>query len=144
MPTYATIDDFIVYTGIPIPAPMPADPAMLITDGCCGSGTNEVPPRIFIRASMAVDKALVGAIYDTDSTGMPTDTTLVEVFKDATCAQARPLVDAFLSAQSPWGKDAKLDTYYVERLQQEGALTVEAFDILRSAGLLPITLRMLG
>lgn len=136
MPTYATIDDFIVYTGIPIPAPMPTDPGMLITDGCCGSGTNEVPPRVFIRASLSIEKALVGAIYDTDVTGMPTDTTLIGVFKDATCAQARPHVECFLNPML-YGIKGQTPPPMEH-------LTTEAFDILRSAGLLPITLRMLG
>jgi hypothetical protein len=139
MPTYATIDDYIQYTGIPIPGPMPLDPTMLIQDeGCCGAGPTEVPPRIFIRASMAVEKALVGAIYDTDVTGMPTDTTLVEVFKDATCAQARPHVECFLNPPMWGAKGVKPMPPPPEHL------TTEAFDILRSAGLIPITLRMLG
>lgn len=133
MPVYATIDDYIVYTGVPIAAPYVPDDGLLIPPG--PMMPTEVPPRVFIRASLAVDKALVGAIYATDTDGLPTDTTLIEVFRDATCAQARHMVDCFLNPPLP---NQPKPMPYVEHL------CTEAFDILRGAGLIPITLRMLG
>lgn len=39
------------------------------------------------EASLVIDEALLGAIYDTDTAGMPTATTVVEALRDATCAQ---------------------------------------------------------
>lgn len=112
MPVYATVDDYTDYMGIP---------------------NAEFPPRFMARASAMIDKALVGAIYPTDVNGLPTGTDvtgrlLADVFRDATCAQARPLVEDW----DDWGEGCP------------GYLTAEAFDILRLAGLLPIVLRMLG
>jgi hypothetical protein len=135
MPVYATIDDYIQYTGVPISPPyMPED--LLIPAGSAGPmGPTEVPPRVFIRASLAIDKALVGAIYTTDVDGLPTDAALLEVFKDATCAQARHMVECFVNPPVP-GQPKPVP--YMEHL------STEAFDILRGAGLIPITLRMLG
>lgn len=115
-PVYATIDDYAVYMGEPI---------------------DEFPPRYMARASQTIDKALVGAIYPTDGTGLPTGddingTPLSEVFRDATCAQARTMVEDWDDWPTPPGCCADCQ------------LTAEAFDILRSAGLIPITLRLLG
>lgn len=117
MPVYASVDDYADYTGEPT--------------------ASEFSPRHMARASLCVDKALVGAVYPTDSTGLPTGTDvngvdLVDVFRDATCAAARPLVEDWDEIPVPPG------------CCPECQLTTEAFDILRSAGLLPVRLRMVG
>ena len=39
-------------------------------------------------ASLLVDRALIGAIYSTDTTGVATDATVLQALADATCAQA--------------------------------------------------------
>lgn len=108
-PVYATVDDYITYVGVAVP---------------------EFSPRVMARASRTIDRALVGAIYDTDTGGLPTDATLAGVLRDATCAQARPMVDALCQDQSAPAPD--------------GRLTIEAFDILYVAGLLPTSVRLTG
>jgi hypothetical protein len=115
-PVYATVDDYADYMGEPTP---------------------EFPPRYMSRASLTIDKALVGAIYNTDSTGLPTDSDvngvpLTSVLRDATCAQARTMVEDWDDWPTPPGCCPDCN------------LTAEAFDILRGSGLLPITLRMIG
>jgi hypothetical protein len=116
MPMYATVDDYAEYVGHPV---------------------EEFTPRHMVRASQCVDKGLLGAIYPTDSNGMPTgnDTNgvpLIEVFRDATCAAARPLVEDWDEIPTPPG------------CCSECQLTDEAFDILREAGLLPPRFYMHG
>jgi hypothetical protein len=113
-PVYASIDDYAVYTGEPIPA--------------------EFPPRIMAKASLEIDKALVGACYETDDDGMPTDSDVREAFRDATCAQARPHVMHYADPTAPTMTPPVPFAH----------LTCEAFDILRGIGLIPITLRMVG
>lgn len=54
--------------------------------------------RQLADASLAVDKALIGAIYNTDSDGLPTDPNLLAAMKRATIAQARAIISA--SAQT--------------------------------------------
>lgn len=117
MPVYATIDNYTDYVGVAVP---------------------EFSPRLMARASMVIDKALVGAIYPTDpTTNLPLGTdvngvALADVFRDATCAQARTLVEDWEDWPTPVG------------CCPDCQLTAEAFDVLRGAGLIPITLRMLG
>lgn len=43
-------------------------------------------------ASLAVREATEGAFYQTDTTGMPTDATILQAFQDATCCQVAALV----------------------------------------------------
>ncbi|CAL9529055.1 hypothetical protein [Streptomyces sp. enrichment culture] len=43
--------------------------------------------RMLARASEDVDDALVSAVYDTDTAGMPTDPAIVQALADAVCAQ---------------------------------------------------------
>lgn len=117
MPTYATIDDYMQYVGYSVP---------------------EFPPRHMVRASQRIDKGLVGAIYPTDADGLPTGNDvngvpLINVFRDATCAAARPLVE-------DW--DDEIPT--PPGCCPDCRLTDEAFDILREAGLLPARLYMRG
>lgn len=63
---YATAEQLAAWTGQPAPAD--AD-------------------RLLARASEDIDDALATAVYDTDSTGMPTDAEIVSALADATCAQ---------------------------------------------------------
>jgi hypothetical protein len=44
--------------------------------------------RMLTRASEVVDGALLSAVYDTDTLGMPTDTDVIEALSNATCEQA--------------------------------------------------------
>lgn len=44
--------------------------------------------RVLTSASKLIDRACMAAIYQTDTAGYPTDTTIRQAFQDATCAQA--------------------------------------------------------
>ena len=44
--------------------------------------------RLLTAASKEIRRATTTAIYDVDDDGYPTDTTVREAFRDATCAQA--------------------------------------------------------
>lgn len=122
MPDYADIDDYAAYTGVPLP--------------------REFPSRIMTRASLEIDKALVGARYQTDDDGMPTDASLVIAFRNATCAQAVPLVERWMAS---FCDDPKMKQLLMTMPAPDGCLTTEAYDILRAARLLPIRhLRMRG
>lgn len=134
MPVYATVDDYVDYTGEPIR--QPDEWAMHAGMG----GPIEIPPRIMSKASLQIDRALIGAVYTTDGAGLPTDTVLIEALRDATCAQARPMVKHHVH-QLGCDDDKKAGKY---PMPMSSGLTMEAYDILRAAGLLPVTLRMMG
>lgn len=68
---YATAADLIAY-GAPPSVTLP---------------TGAEADRKLKRASEKVDRALLSAVYDTDTNGMPTDANITEAFKLATCAQ---------------------------------------------------------
>lgn len=104
-PVYADVQAFIEYTG------SPADVLM--------------PTSVFARASRVVDMALVGAQYEVDEDGLPVDAGRLQALKEATCAQARPLIEC---PEQPYS----------------GQLTSEAYHVLYTAGLLPVSLRMRG
>lgn len=95
------------------------------------------------RASLAVDRALIGALYDTDSTGMPTDPKILAALKQATIFQARAIaaVDA-----GPGLKSSSLGSAsysYADRipdgitLPAGGGLCPDAESVLQLAGLTP-------
>lgn len=69
-PVYATVDDWITYTGAP----------------------GEIEPRYLAIASAQIDRALRGAVYDVDDDDLPTDDDIAAAIRDATCAQTRPLL----------------------------------------------------
>jgi hypothetical protein len=141
MPVYATIDDYTEYTGEPLPT---------VDEWALHAGTSspvELPPRIFIRASLAIDKALVGARYEVDDDGLPTDADLVTALKEATCAQARLLVKEYIHHQKMANcpPDPKMKALMMAWPKMDDGLATEAYDILRSARLLPVRhLRMRG
>lgn len=68
---YATSTDYQAWTG--------------------GTAPSNIAP-ILRTASLAVREATEAAFYATDTTGMPTDTTVVQAFNDATCCQAAALI----------------------------------------------------
>lgn len=104
MPVYATVSDYITYTG--------------------ASASIFLPSSVFSRASRVIDTALRAAVYDTDVDGLPTDDGVLAALRDATCAQARCLVE---HPDEPFGM-----------------LTTEAHDVLLASGLLPAFPRMCG
>lgn len=71
---YATADDYSQYLG----------------DG------GVLPARLdyeLRRASAVIDFAMTGAVYDTDDTGMPTETDVAEMMCQATCEQVEYQVE---------------------------------------------------
>ncbi|MCX5234441.1 hypothetical protein OG824_04230 [Streptomyces prunicolor] len=70
---YATVEEFTDYLD---PDPVPDNAARLLN-----------------RASKRLDSVLIGAVYETDENGLPTDPDLVEVFREAVCIQAQYIAD---------------------------------------------------
>lgn len=102
-----------------------------------------VPARVLVGASLLVEEVTAGAVYATDpATYLPTDSAVVDAFRDATCA----VVQFRLANGDPNGaglpklKSATIgkaaytlqDTPSVDT----ASLPVEAARILRGAGLL--------
>lgn len=73
MPVYATVDEFTAFLD---PDPVPPNAA-----------------RLLKGASRRLDRLLIGARYDTDADGMPTNPDLVELFREAVCLQAQYIAD---------------------------------------------------
>lgn len=102
------------------------------------------------RASLAVDKALIGALYDTDNDGLPTDTTVAEALKKATILQARAIaaVDAGPALKSASVGSASYS--YADRipdgltLPAGGGLCPDAESVLQLAGLTPAGVSIYG
>lgn len=68
---YATRAQLVAYA--PASVTVPADPEAT---------------RLLTRASERVDEALLTAVYDTDTAGLPTDANITEALQLAACAQA--------------------------------------------------------
>jgi hypothetical protein len=68
---YATLADLTAYVPAGT-APMPTEPEAT---------------RVLTSASKVIDRAAMCGIYQTDTTGYPTDTAVRQAFRDATCAQ---------------------------------------------------------
>lgn len=110
---------------------------------------DDFDPQSLVRASRRVDRALIGAIYDVDTDGRPTDLTIAAALRDATCAQALwwdELGDTTGSgALSEWG-EVEIGQVRLRRSGnsrgEAGAnsplLCLAAEDFLRAAGLLPV------
>lgn len=105
----------------------------------------EVTPDVLCRASLAVDAALIGAMYDTGTDGTPTDADVLAALGSAASYQARAIV-ANEAAVQPL-KSASLGgaSYtYADRadtgltIPKGGGLCPAAVAVLRVAGLLPV------
>ncbi|MGW2932957.1 hypothetical protein ACWDA7_14065 [Streptomyces sp. NPDC001156] len=66
---YATVDEFTAFLD---PDSVPAN-----------------AQRLLDRASTKLDQLLMGAVYETDADGLPTDPALASVFREAVCLQAQ-------------------------------------------------------
>ncbi|WKX70044.1 hypothetical protein [Streptomyces sp. XD-27] len=104
--------------------------------------------RLLARASEDIDAALLTAIYDTDTTGFPTDAAVRGALADATCAQ----VECWLATGSDGITTAEQwDSVSIGPVSLSGRSNVppspavvngveiapRALRILRGAGLLP-------
>lgn len=100
-----------------------------------------------MRATRAVERMTVTAVYNTDTAGMPTDTAIREAFRDATCAQVAYWantgdIDGSVAAGGSMsigsvslGATAKMSTDV--RARQDARYAPEAVSILMLAGLTP-------
>lgn len=98
-----------------------------------------------IGASRRLDELLIGAVYDVDEDGAPTDPTVADVFMRACCAQARYLIDL----DDPTGVKGQYSSVSVgsvsyTRGQGKGGSTTppryadDAIGILQVEGVLPV------
>lgn len=87
---------------------------------------------LLARATDDIDSALVGAHYNVDADGFPTDTAVIEALRDATCAQA--------VWRTPTADQQRLNPAAVT----SPGLCPEAANKLQLAGLLPIRPRLHG
>lgn len=97
-------------------------------------------------ASLVVDGLLVGAVYDVDETGAPTDQEVIDALRDATCAQAvfKPKGDNLPSDDGGKVASVKVDkvskSYAVSPTTGavvDDPVSSQAVSILRLAGLVP-------
>lgn len=97
-------------------------------------------------ASLIIDGLLIGAVYETDADGKPTDERVAGILRDATCAQAAFKPKGSNTPSEPGGKVAsvKVDkvskTYAVSPTTGavvEESYSQQAVSILRIEGLIP-------
>ncbi|MFF3558967.1 hypothetical protein ACFYXS_02845 [Streptomyces sp. NPDC002574] len=121
---YATVEEFTEYLD---PDPVPANAARLLS-----------------RASTKLDQILTGAVYKTDSDGLPTDPALAAVFREAVCIQAQYI--AALGDET--GANANVSQMSLGNQTITRALSVvgpgtprvsqDLLDLLQVKGLLPV------
>lgn len=111
--------------------------------------TPENATSLLRAASVLVRQATRTAVYDVDATGAPTDTTVAEALRDATCAQAAAWANAGVDPTGPVRPRVKQSqslgsgsVTYADATQVaaavdtlRGTLTGEAALILADAGL---------
>jgi hypothetical protein len=118
-------------------------------------GTATVPPdpeatRLLHSASRRVDSAMKTAVYDVDSvTLLPKDAAVIEVFRDATCAQAYywfPEIGGDETGSGGQFSAVSIGSVSLSRgavasgdngLPAADQLCIQAAEILLSSGLLP-------
>lgn len=107
---------------------------------------SETPPTEdqIRRASLAVDEALIGAIYEVDADGMPTDTVLLQATKDACMAQVAALAAAETSPTLTAASIGSASYSFAAKipdgltLPAGGGLCADAARFLQIAGLSPV------
>ncbi|WP_371538387.1 hypothetical protein OG210_21890 [Streptomyces sp. NBC_00466] len=121
---YATVQEFTDYLD---PDAVPANAARLLS-----------------RASTKLDQLLIGAVYKTDTDGLPTDPALAAVFREAVCIQAH-----YISALGDeTGANANVNQMHVGNQRVFRALSLvgggtprispDMLALLQTSGLLPI------
>lgn len=121
---YATSDDLATWTT----APAPADAAVLLRE-----------------ASILIADACLADIYDTDTTGMPTDPQLRDAMRDATCAQVHAWIEAGLKpVAGPGGQEPRLTVSGIDgaNVSYDTYLTADARSSMLTS-LVPTALRLL-
>ncbi|MFD8072159.1 hypothetical protein ACFV3E_05850 [Streptomyces sp. NPDC059718] len=129
---YATVEEFTDFLD---PDPVPTNAA-----------------RLLDRASTKLDQILLGAVYETDADGLPTDPALAAVFREAVCIQAQ-YVNALGDETGANANVASMtlgNQSIVRALggsRGSGATTTprvsqDLLDLLKASGLLPIRPRV--
>lgn len=123
MRVYATVGEFMAFLD---PDPVPANAG-----------------RLLKNASRKLDGMLIGARYDTDTDGMPTDPTILDLFREAVCLQAQYIAD--LGDET--GANANVSTATVGSVTVTRALSLvgdgtprvspDMIELIRTSGLLP-------
>ncbi|MFD5711328.1 hypothetical protein ACFWHW_13175 [Streptomyces pharetrae] len=94
--------------------------------------------KVLDRASDDIDGLLIGAVYDTDSNGMPTDPKVQAALRKATLAQAEYLVATgdLTGAQRQWGRVQVGGVEYIRGTSgtEPGRIAPAALQALRVAG----------
>ena len=52
-----------------------------------GDATASIGQSLLVRASLVIDSVLIGTVYDTNSSSLPTNPDIIEALSDAVCAQ---------------------------------------------------------
>lgn len=124
---YATVDDFEAYLD--------------------GEALPSNAARLLDTASDLIDDMLVGAIYDVDENGDPTDPADIATLKKATCAQAQYLAMLgdetgaqanFASASAGAVSFSRMIGSSPSRTIVSARYAPQAVSILRTAGFLPV------
>jgi hypothetical protein len=96
--------------------------------------------KVLDRASDDIDGLLIGAVYDTDAYGMPTDARVQEALRKATLAQAEYLVatNDLTGAQRQWGTVSVGEVSYTRGTtgMEPGRIADAALQALRVHGFL--------
>jgi hypothetical protein len=111
-------------------------------------GATPAPADITKRLAVAsadIDGMILTAVYDVDSSDLPTDTAIREALRQATIAQAKHTIDR-AAATTRTATEVSIGTARVkygtasgEVVVPEGPLSSEARTILHNAGLTPAT-----
>lgn len=138
---YATREDLAIWLGYVV------DPEVDPPDPDLSKLPAQADLRMLKRASLAVSKATMTAVYDVDADGLPEDDQVAEALRDATCAQ----VEAWLASGDELGQAESYDSVQIGSVRLTGksaailggqSLAPRAADVLHLAGLLAGRIRV--
>lgn len=110
------------------------------------------PERLLDRASELIDEMLIGAIYETDADGEPTDPADIDTLKKATCAQAQYMaaLGDETGALAQFTSASAGAVSFGRAIGSTGKATAasryapQAVTVLRTAGFLPVSVLNAG
>lgn len=114
---------------------------------------DELTRGLLVAASRRIDRALLGACYDVDDAGLPTDSDVTAALRDATCAQAEDWIDSgdLGTGNGVTYSDLAIGSVKVTRNggasgNQPAGIDIarKALDILFGVGLLPVDPMLVG
>lgn len=91
-----------------------------------------IADTVLIGASRIVDRLLIGYVYDVDSDGLPTDTAVAAVLRDAVCAlaveaQSAGMFDA--GASFEWQSASIGSVSLSGRMSAQGTIVVDGWPV---------------